>query len=194
MPQNRRPKFRVFITYYARHKSLCFLFVRFKGIVDELRSIHQQISIINVCLVIIQRLWLLFPWEEKTLAKQKQKLLKYQEEGRREKNPSALAFLGLQMCVAQAPRWFIPRKPKRSICFVDFTTPFVLLQTFQRAEMHYYLVKSLPKSFLQPEAVLTWVEHLTHKRIAFVPRSSHWLSRFCSEPIRNQLLGLAGYF
>lgn len=28
--------------------------------------------------------------------------------------------------------------------------------------MHYYLVKSLPKSFLQPEAVLTWVEHLTH--------------------------------
>lgn len=36
--------------------------------------------------------------------KQKQKLLKYQEEARREKNPSALAFLGLQMCVAQAPR------------------------------------------------------------------------------------------
>lgn len=60
--------------------------------------------------------------------------------------------------------------------------------------MHYYLVKSQPKSFLQPEAVLTWVEHLTHKRIAFVPRNSHWLSGLCSEPIRNQLLGLAGYF
>lgn len=163
--------------------------MRFKEIVDKLLSIHQQISIINLCIVIIQRLWLLFPWEEKALAKT---MLKSQKE--REKNPSALAFLGLQMCVAQAPGWFITWKPKRFICFVDFTTPFVLLQTHQRAEMHYYLVKSQPKSFLQPEAVLTWVEHRTHKRIAFVPRSSHWLSGFCSEPIKNQLLGLAGYF
>lgn len=54
MSRNQTPKFRKL--YYLL--SLCFLFVRFKGIVDKLLSIHQPTSVItHLCIVRTQRLW-----------------------------------------------------------------------------------------------------------------------------------------
>lgn len=178
-PETKIQSFWSFTTCY---QSLCFLFLRFKGTRNpgqvafhsltnqhHNKPVHSQMS----------RLSWRFPGAEKTLGQEGK--ISASKKKKKKRNPSALPFLGLQ----KAPVGFIPGKPESSICFVDFTTPFVLLQTFQRPERHYYLVKSQPKSFLQPGAVLTWVEPLSHKRIAFVPRSSHWLSGLCTEPIRS---------